>query len=92
MSDKIVINASKQYLNKPINEFVKLIEETANKRYPDYKLGWITNMPENMIEEEIRETGIKMQKLLSLTQTYFHSEYTEFSYGKKRNSIWMHCK
>ena len=66
MSDKIVINASKQYLNKPINEFVKLIEETANKRYPDYKLGWITNMPESMIEEEIRETGIKNAKIIEL--------------------------
>ena len=66
MSDKIVINACKEYLNKPLNEFVKLIEETVNKRYPDYKLGWITTMSEDMIEEEIRETGIKNAKIIEL--------------------------
>ncbi len=67
MSDKIEIRAGKEFLDKPINNFVELVNENVKKKYPGYKLAWLEgNVSREIIEDEIREIGAKNAKIVEL--------------------------
>ena len=67
MSDKIELNLGREYLERPISDFMEVLNRRIREKFPGYSLAWLeASVPREVVEEEVEKIGAKEAKVIEL--------------------------
>ena len=67
MSDKIELNLGREYLERPIGDFMEILNSRIREKFPGYSLAWLeAAVPREVVEEEVEKIGAKEAKVVEL--------------------------